>query len=158
MVIIFLLYHINYLNLRKYRRSFLKNKSVSLLAENDLFIKFEKLNFKNYNQKTDIVLLIPNENGIVKKVQANIESMSETVNYTEINCRIFSILKQNNAILMDINLLKNLKYLSDSDKESVENFAKWNDPSLISLVTFGTYQDSFHQLNEVTTFHMLFIV
>ena len=93
-------------------------------------------------------LLVPN-----KYKRSYIDySILNITNYTESNCVLFPFLKKVNAVLLDIELLKNINFFKSENnlRKRVENFKSWNNPSQIKLVTFGIHPDSFHQLNEVT--------
>ena len=106
------------------------------------FNKFDKICFKNYNQKKNLTLLTPDKNTSIHlnayKVDLSYYNGSSTF-------ELFPLLKRSNAILLDIEILKNINVLSFLDGlKRVSNFQKRS-----SLITFGIHPDSFHQLNEV---------
>ena len=111
--------------------------------EPKFYNKFDKICFKNYNQKKNLTLLTPDKNTSshlnAYKVDLSYYNGSSTF-------ELFPLLKRSNAILLDIEILKNINVLSFLDGlKRVSNFQKRS-----SLITFGIHPDSFHQLNEVT--------
>ena len=148
-VVIFFLYRNENIHFiaKNTRHIFDENDSLSSINK-ELFLHFISLNFQNYNQKKDMFLLVPN-----KYKRSYIDySILNITNYTESNCVLFPFLKKVNAVLLDIELLKNINFFKSENnlRKRVENFKSWNNPSQIKLVTFGIHPDSFHQLNEVT--------
>ena len=110
--------------------------------EPKFYNKFDKICFKNYNQKKNLTLLTPDKNTSshlnAYKVDLSYYNGSSTF-------ELFPLLKRSNAILLDIEILKNINVLSFLDGlKRVSNFQKRS-----SLITFGIHPDSFHQLNEV---------
>ena len=110
--------------------------------EPKFYNKFDKICFKNYNQKKNLTLLTPDKNTSshlnAYKVDLSYYNGSSTF-------ELFPLLKRSNAILLDIEILKNINVLGYLDGlKRVSNFQK------PSLITFGIHPDSFHQLNEVT--------
>jgi hypothetical protein len=110
--------------------------------EPKFYNKFDKICFKNYNQKKNLTLLTPDKNTSIHlnayKVDLSYYNGSSTF-------ELFPLLKRSNAILLDIEILKNINVLSFLDGlKRVSNFQKRS-----SLITFGIHPDSFHQLNEV---------
>jgi hypothetical protein len=107
-----------------------------------LFKKFDKIFFENYNQKKNLNLLTPDENTTIHLNAYKVDlSYYNGLSAAE----LFSLLKRANAILLDIEILKNINVLSFLDGlKRVSSFQKRS-----SLITFGIHPDSFHQLNEV---------
>jgi hypothetical protein len=105
------------------------------------FKKFDKICFKNYNQKKNLTLLTPDKNTSI-----HLNAYKVDLSYYGLSAaELFSLLKRVNAILLDIEILKNINVLSFLDGlKRVSSFQKRS-----SLITFGIHPDSFHQLNEV---------
>ena len=110
--------------------------------EPKFYNKFDKIWFKNYNQKKNLTLLTPDKN-----TSSHLNAYKVDLSYYGLSAaELFSLLKRVNAILLDIEILKNINVLSFLDGlKRVSNFQKRS-----SLITFGIHPDSFHQLNEVT--------
>lgn len=110
-----------------------------------LFKKFRNFSLENYNQKNDLILLIPDESS--DKETNSINNIFDLTNYNGDCKKLFSIFKINNVVLLDIEILKNYKILSNlSNIKRVATFQKLKETSLI---TFGVHPNSFHKLNEV---------
>ena len=144
------LYMIHFFNFEQVR-IYQVNKLLSYGEFHALFKKFDKISFKNYNQKKNLIFLLPDKNttvylNIYKMDLSFYDKFSDSsYNNVLIAAELFSLLKKENAILLDIEILKNINVLGYLDGlKRVSNFQK------PSLITFGIHPDSFHQLNEVT--------
>ena len=133
-ILSFTLYFLNYFvhQQSRDRRNFKETKI--------LFQKFWNSSLDNYNQKNKLIFLIPNEN--------TVKEANMIFGLHNGDCKkLFSILKINNVILLDIDILKNLIILSNlSNIKRVSKFQKLKESSLI---TFGVNPNYFFQLNEV---------
>lgn len=139
-ILSFSLYYINFFKSQQTRDKVLYFKETEIL-----FKGFRNLSLENYNQKNELILLVPNENSV--KETNSINYILDLTNYNGDCKKLFSILKINNVVLLDIDILKNHKILSNlSNIKRVATFQKLKESSLI---TFGVHPNSFHKLNEV---------
>ena len=109
------------------------------------FKKFDKICFRNYNQKKNLTLLTPDKNTSI-----HLNAYKVDLSYYGLSAaELFSLLKRVNAILLDIEILKNIKIQFDvlSYIDGLKHVSDF--PKRSSLITFGIHPDSFHQLNEV---------